>query len=559
MRLASLCFLLCAAGCGGGEGDAPCAGLAPGELVITEVFANPASTDTAHEWFEIYNAGTGPASLGELTLVAGRADGTSANQHRMRDVTVAAGSYLVVGGVLDEFRPDHVDYGYASDLGALRNSDGAIMLVCGDVVIDRVSYASAPDGASLSLDGVRPPDATDNDDDTRWCEGTSMLVPDALGTPGMANDSCGGAARPPGQCEGEGGALRDVVTPRVGDIVISEYLPNPEGADTGKEWIELYVTRDVDLNGLVLGTEAGPKDVLDDARCLRVEADSHVVLAQSADPAMNAGLPPPLALFDFALTNGASASAPERRITLGIGGVTLDEVSYTSSTSGAARAVDPAALDPTGNDDEPAWCDARLSYGTGDNKGTPGQANPSCDAAAPCLDGGIQRSSVPPTAGDLVITEIMANPSGSDSSREWFEILVTRDVDLNDVELGTEAGVKTTLDDSPDCLRAQAGSYLVFARSADSGSNGGLPAPDFLFTFGLTNSGERKLTVGHTGIVLDEIPFGDVGVPVQDGASSMLSGTPDPGTNEDPALWCIADVSYGEGGAGTPGASNSCP
>ena len=57
----------------------------------------------------------------------------------------------------------------------------------------------------------------------------------------------------------------------------------------------------------------------------------------------------------------------------------LDVVTWTHSTGGVARSLDPALADPYGNDADWAWCDAPADrvYGAGD-RGTPGEENPPC-------------------------------------------------------------------------------------------------------------------------------------------------------------------------------------
>src|SRR5262245_17962658 len=135
---------LAASGCGPGDdsGDS-CSGLLAGDLVITEVLADydaPAGasgSDEGHEWFEIYNASAGPIELAGLTLEHGRPTDVDPKRHVMRAITIPANGYMVLGNVLDDLKPDHVDYGYANDLGDLFNTDGGrLALRCGTTIVD---------------------------------------------------------------------------------------------------------------------------------------------------------------------------------------------------------------------------------------------------------------------------------------------------------------------------------------------------------------------------------------------------------------------------------------
>ncbi|HET8710439.1 MAG TPA: lamin tail domain-containing protein [Spongiibacteraceae bacterium] len=124
-----------------------CAGVAqaaihPGDLVITEVLANPdAVSDTAGEWFEIYNASASSLDLSGLVI---RDQGS--NVHTVSGdtpVTVASGSYFVFGRNGDPlvnggYTPDYVYDGFV-----LGNSSDVIILELGGVEIASLIYSDA--------------------------------------------------------------------------------------------------------------------------------------------------------------------------------------------------------------------------------------------------------------------------------------------------------------------------------------------------------------------------------------------------------------------------------
>src|SRR5690606_25318630 len=118
------------------------------------------------------------------------------------------------------------------------------------------------------------------------------------GTPKAPNQPCGGAS----QCLDDG-VFRDIVAPEVGDLVITELLPNSSAvADNVGEWFEVRATANVDLNGLRVGwgvagdplTSNWPTGTSSNIGpdCLRVTAGSYVLFARSNDPMENGDLPP---------------------------------------------------------------------------------------------------------------------------------------------------------------------------------------------------------------------------------------------------------------------------
>jgi hypothetical protein len=529
---------------------------AVGDLVITEYMPNPelSEDESTGEWFEIL-ANT-PFDLNGLAV--GRTDDTETDGELIETaqgacVSLAAGDYAVIAHELDPV----VNGGLPRVDGtfdlSLPNTGDRGLWVGGteDAPLDAITWSTSFAGAATSLD----PAATDpaaNDEPANFCAAVDPYGAGDLGTPGAANPSCG--STPAGTCN-DGGADRAVVLPQPGDLVITEIMPNPAAVgDTAGEWFEILATADVDLNGLQLGDDLASPDATLPAGgdCLTVGAGQRVVLARNADEAQNGGLPPAIQAA-FSLTNDGGT------LSVGLGGVPLDTVTWSGSTAGAAWTVDPAAEDPASNDDPASWCVATTPYGAGD-RGTPGAQGPACGGMSGegmCLDGGVPRAIAYPEAGDLVITEWMPNPSGTDTDAEWFEVYVGAAVDLNDLQLSryTAASgaftVQATLA-SADCLEVSAGSYVLFARNLDPLVNGGLPPVDFGFSFGLNNT-DAGVGVGVADVPLDEV----VWTTSTDGSATQLDpGAQTPAGNDDPGNLCTATSPYGAGGNGTPGAVN---
>ncbi|MBC8070442.1 MAG: hypothetical protein IAG13_19070 [Deltaproteobacteria bacterium] len=533
--------------------SSPCqGGFVVGDLVITEIFADPAGADEGKEWFEIYNATGAAQDLAGVVLLRSKTDGTAAKEHVLGELAIDVDGYVVLGGVLDEVRPDHVDYAFGPDLGDLPNTSGLLSIGCGEegTEFDIARWEAASEDASRGFDGARTPDATANDEIAAWCDATTPFTDELLGTPGARNDACFGAGVPT-TCD-DGGTIRDVVAPVVGDLVISEIHADPVAVDDGVgEWFEIYVGADVDLNGLSYGkTLEEPQGGLGSAACIRVTAGSYIVVAHDTDPEVNGGLPEVAGTFERALSNSDST------LVLGYGELELDATSWNGTDPGAANSLDPRYLDTEGNDDPAHFCAATTPYGAGD-LGTPGAANDvECEIAPPdgqCFDGTAFIDVIAPGPGELVITELHANPEAvEDADGEWFELRANAPVHLNGLELGSVVGEPKDTIVAQDCIALGVGDYAVVAREADAATNGGLPVVHATFGFALANS-DTGLYLASGGNVVDEVSWSSTAA----GAATSLDGTFTSATdNDDEANWCAAVDPYGAGDLGTPGEEN---
>jgi hypothetical protein len=153
------------------DGSTDCSSLVVGDLVITEVMANPAGEDRGSEYFEIYNATSGSVDLDSLALVYSLADGSNEETHDVDDLVIEAGAYLALGTATPDDLPDFIDYGFGNDLGTLRNAGAALALRCGDTEVDRTVYPTAEgeDGVAWVLDGAAAPNHLANDDVANYC------------------------------------------------------------------------------------------------------------------------------------------------------------------------------------------------------------------------------------------------------------------------------------------------------------------------------------------------------------------------------------------------------
>jgi Lamin Tail Domain len=528
---------------GGGTGECD---LLAGDLVITEVLANPVGEDTGNEYFEIYNASPDAIDAAGLTLVYSTPEAEEEETHVVGELTIDADSYVVLGSAEPDALLEHMDYGFGDDLGSLRNGGAWLELRCGEEEIDFLDYASVEgtDGVAWQLDGEMPPNHVANDDAGNFCLATMEFATDLLGSPGAANEPCDPALAL-GPCTDEGGE-RDIVAPAVGDLVITEFMASPAGTDGEQEWFEVYAAADVDLNGLVAGREVGePGLTVEQDECLRLAAGEHAVFARSSDAAANGGLPEVAATFDFTLVEDGS-------IYIGVGEQVIDQIAWSAATEGSSTALDPKKLDPEANDDEASWQLCTAAYGdpeTG-NTGTPGAGNEGCGkvSTGTCMDGGKARPIVAPRPGQILVTEALANPAGTgskvDPAHEWFEITALGEFDLNGVELGKADRVEQTIE-SAECLAMTDGDTVVVAESVRPGENGDLPQVDLVKEFVLNND-DGSVFVGLAGEVLHTFSYGNA----SDGRAHQL----DP----DGRTICTTPETdpYGGDNLGTPGAEN---
>ncbi len=570
----------------------------PGQLVISEIMPNASTkTDsTVGEWFEVLvTEGTVDLNClqfgGNVTKFL--ADPTAPEQvlNTSQCLTYGAGSYLLFAEHTEFAGTDFESKITLVDSPSESNPTPGVYLAYAGQLLDEAHYTSTKDGIAWSLD----PDAltsTGNDDPINWCLAQTPFAEGDLGTPGESNPQCPEAVKE-GTCIDGDGNKRDIDYAAPGELLVSEFLTDPAlGDGTLGEWIELRIGADLDLNGLTFGkTLDSPYATISDVACLPAPADSWVLIAKSAEPDENGGLP----VVDWSntkisLTNDNSTLVVGVANKLTMATTELDKIAWATTADGKARQFPaqlvPAAapFDTTINDDPTQWCDASEPFGAGD-LGTPRADNVSCDVAPPmdqCTDPDTMtlRPIVHPGVGDLLLTELLPDPDAliksggsGEPTGEWFELYAAAGFDLNGLELGNTFPTKKHTITSTMCLPVAADSHVLLSitgkptnppNPADPAGNGGLPGPNYVYTgLSLSNTG-GSLYVGLGDVELDSIvgyPKPSVGKAIQLGtAADCLGPAPlDPTCNDDFAKWCAASTPYGLGDAGTPQAPNlSC-
>jgi cysteine-rich repeat protein len=170
-----------------------------------------------------------------------------------------------------------------------------------------------------------------------------------------------------------------------------------------------------------------------------------------------------------------------------------------------------------------------------------------------------------PAAGDLVITEVMVDPTTTEPGSEWFEVtnVSGKTFDLKGMVVqGKDATEKFTISTSVPCTPGQ---ILVFANSTDKTKNGGVTA-DVVYSnssYPLSNSSADGIELVWNGTSIDKVMFTwggtTQGWPAKTSGSSLsLSASKtSAAANDSGASWCLGAAVWSGGvDKGTPGALN---
>jgi len=170
-----------------------------------------------------------------------------------------------------------------------------------------------------------------------------------------------------------------------------------------------------------------------------------------------------------------------------------------------------------------------------------------------------------PSPGDIVITEIMFNPSTAEPPTEWFEVYNSASSarllsGLTIVDGGSRTHVIAA---SPAVtIGARAYGLLVSSRSA-AVTTAKLPDAAILYEYGgtatiqLSNDVKGAIGLQLGGAVLTTIPYGTFALGVA--GASLESKSLDAASGGTASGWCVASAPWAGVDKGTPGAVNDCP
>jgi hypothetical protein len=340
-----------------------------------------AVADTAGEWMEVVV--NRAVDINGMAVAGATGNGTAITSATC--LRVAAGTHLVFARnavMAENGGLPRVDGTFTATLA---NTNGTVRVLVGTTELDSMTWTAVRAGRSLQLDmGLTAP--TDNDLSTNFCDGNAAFGAGDLGSPGAENRDCG--VNTTGMCMDTGTmALRPIVKPTAGQLVINEWMPDPTHvADASGEWFELRATADVDLNGLQAGNATLGTTPLIPAGgdCVRVTSGSYALFARvRTDPdavptPTNNGLPAAaqasiVGLFGFGLTNGPSS------LQIGIDGANQATATWdAASAAGGSWMLDTDGTQCTAT---AAAVPAYMNGGAaGTDRGTPGLVNspPEC-------------------------------------------------------------------------------------------------------------------------------------------------------------------------------------
>jgi hypothetical protein len=334
-------------------------------------------------------------------------------------------------------------------------------------------------------------------------------------------------------CE-QGGGLT------AGDIIITEIMANPisGSGDPQNEWFELHNTtwRTIDLyNFQVTDVEDSPARIHTIDEHFQLEPGAYVVLAHSTGD--DIGFVPDILYGSTYIT---LANSGDLLVLLDPDGNEIDRIDYDDMDMPAVE----AGVSMEAAKDRSYWCSSIGSvFNAAGEIGTPGFA------------GGCEANQLEkPKAGQLVISEILYNPSGSEYTDEWFEVvsMVDHSLDLQGLV------ISNTMDSFSisSALTLDAGQRLVFCQDDQQG-------PSNCVAYGkmyLSNSGRKITLTSENGTIIDEVEY-DNGSPwpsSRNGVSIELSESSlDAESNDDGLNWCHATTPNIDNYC-SPAESNSC-
>ncbi len=183
------------------------------------------------------------------------------------------------------------------------------------------------------------------------------------------------------------------------------------------------------------------------------------------------------------------------------------------------------------------------------------------------LPGSGTQATFVPQRGDIVITEIMKDPSFvSDAHGEWFEIqnITTHVINIAGWKISDLGTNSHTISNNVQPLYLSPGQRFVLGIDQNPLTNGGVVVDYKYSNFTLGNAADSILLTARSGYLIDEVDYDDgifwPDVPGKTLSLHLFAG--DVYLNDDPANWCPGKTLIGGGNTdmGTPGQDNdTCP
>ncbi len=598
-----------------------------GDIIITELMTDPSGNEGNKEWFEVYNTTNQDIDMNGWII---EDESSSSKAHLITSsVIILANDYAVFSPTNDDTENGGITnvayaYGFASspdgstidpdDYPRLNNetsfddgdtsddeTDGIRITLNDGTLIDEViynyGYGSMPinfppqgtaEGFSVELI-LGAYDSAANDVDTNWVVATTAYGDSGMfGTPGYQTFD----------------------TPEEGDIIITEFMNDPIGNESKREWFEVYNTTNeaIDMEGWIIGDGSNSSLTHVIHSSVIVPANAYAVFSPTDDETENGGITNVAYAFGFDENGNELGSQDYPRmnnensfddgdttddeedgyILMSADGTLIDQVIYNygygsmpinlppqGTPEGYSMELIENAYDSAANDVATNWVVATTAYGDSGMFGTPGYQTFNA-----------------PEEGDIIITELMTDPTGNEGLTEWFEVYNTTDeaIDMEgwiieDVSSSSKAHLITSSAIVP------ANSYAVFSPTEDETENSGITNVTYAYGFASSPDGstinaddyprlnnETSFDDGDTsddetdgirltlndGTLIDEVIYNygygsmPINLPPQGTAEGysveLMENAYDSNANDEANNWVVATESYGDSGLfGTPG------
>jgi hypothetical protein len=248
-----------------------------------------------------------------------------------------------------------------------------------------------------------------------------------------------------------------------------------------------------------------------------------------------------------------------------------DDAAFADKAAAFSRA--DASLDQSYDPAAPSSCDASLEDALADaDDAAPADADDASvgdadDGGAGGDDGG--GAAVTPSVGELIITEIMFDPSGSVPEAQWFEVynLTAAPELLSGLTIQDGWGDAQMIASAPPVI-VPPFAYVLLVRDAATAVSSAVPSVSIVYEYGTGLSSDQgielawdstgDLSLWNGAVELVDVPYGPWNVAFL-GQSIELGPLQAAGADQ-AANWCVAQSPWSSGSDdGTPGLPNDCP
>lgn len=306
------------------------------QVLINEVLPNPTTSGDTSEWVELFNYSQQSVDVGGWFLDSAQfPDGTIIAPQGFLIVTKSAAAFSAEFGTITPLQLNI----------SLSNSGDTVVLTQNSTTIDSFTYTASTEAESWQRAGAE-------------CADLAVGSPHTLAAPNDNYDpECFDLTSIPP-------SPPPITT--FPELQITEVMPNPEGSDSGQEWIEIFnpTAQTISLTGVEVHDSQGK------------------LLTFTAQDVINPGQYAVVSLSGLPLLNCAQGSGCSESVILKLGSFVIDQMTYQVAKSGQSWSWDPV---------RGAWAD--------DMQVTPGLANAPRPVVTP-----------PPAKGSSDEVEVVTDP-----------------------------------------------------------------------------------------------------------------------------------------------------